>query len=67
MEAIDSDGTEGFGHVVEICSGEPLFAETPVYSFNQASQLQGCAISGSEPKLLVSHQSAFLYNMQDHS
>ena len=44
-----------------LCAGEPLFAEIPCYSFNEAGQLQGRAISGSEPKLLASHQFAFVY------
>jgi len=60
-EAIDPGGIEGFGHVEKNCAGEPLFAEIPGYSFNEAGQLQRRAMSGSEPKLLVSHQSAFLY------
>jgi len=60
-EVIDPDGIEGFGHVEENCAGEPIFAEIPGYSFNEAGQLQGRAMSGSEPKLLVSQQSAFVY------
>ena len=35
-EAIEPDGIEGFGHVVEDCAGEPLFAEVTGYSFNEA-------------------------------
>jgi len=62
-EAIDPECIEGFGHVEENCAGEPLFAEIPGYSFNEAGQLQGRAMSGSEPKLLVSQQSAFVYYM----
>jgi len=63
QEAIDPDGIEDFGHVEENCAGELLFAEIPSYSFNEADQLQGRAMSGSEPKLLVSQQSAFVYCM----
>ena len=44
----------------EHCTGEPLLAEIPVYFFNEAGQLQGRAMSGSETKLLVSHKSAFV-------
>ena len=40
-----------------------LFAETPGYSFNEAGQLQGHAVPGSETKLLVSHQSVLAYYM----
>ena len=39
------------------------FCRNSGYSFNEAGQLQGCAMSGSEPKLLVSHQSVFVYYM----
>ena len=38
--AIDPDGIEGFGNIEENCAGEPLFAEIPGYSFNEAGQLQ---------------------------
>jgi len=62
-EAIDPDCIEGFGHVEESCAGEPLFTEIPGYSFNKEGQLQGRAMSGSETKLLVSHQSVFIYSM----
>jgi len=61
--AIEPDGIEGFGHVEENCASEPLFAEIPGYSFNEAGQLQGRAMAGSKPKLLVSLQSAFAYYM----
>jgi len=44
-----------------------LFAEIPGYSFNVAGQLQGRAMSVSEPKQIVLHQSAFVYYMQDPS
>jgi len=57
------DGIEGFRHVKENCAGEPNFAEIPGYFFNKAGQLQGRAMSASEPKLLVSQQSAFVYYM----
>ena len=40
-----------------------LFAAIPGYSFNEAGQLQGPTMSGSEPKLLVSHHSALVYYM----
>ena len=60
-EAIDPDSIKGFGQVEENCTGEPVFSEIPDYSFNEAGQLQGCAVPGSKPKLLVLHQSAFAY------
>jgi len=63
QEAIDPDGIEGFGHVKENCAGEPLFTEIPYYSFNQVGQVQRLVISGSEPKLLVSQQYAFVHYM----
>ena len=62
-EAINPESIEDFGHVEKHCVGDPLFAEIPGYSFNEAGQLQGCAMCGSKPKLLVSHQSAFVYYM----
>jgi len=62
-EAIDPDGIEGCVHVEETFAGEPLFAEILGYSFNETGQLQGRAMCGSEPKLLVSQQSAFIYYM----
>jgi len=52
---------EGFGHVEKNYAGDPLFAEIPGNSFNEAGQLQERAMSGSEPKLLVPQQSAFVY------
>jgi hypothetical protein len=64
-EAIDSDGIGGFGHVEENCAGEQLYAEIPGYFFKEAGQLQGHAMSGSEPKLLISQQLAFIYYIQD--
>ena len=51
--AIVPDGIEGFGHVEENCTGEPLFTEIPDYTFNEAGQLQRRAMFGPEPKLLV--------------
>jgi hypothetical protein len=63
VEAIDPDGIEGFGHVEEDRACQPLFAEVPGYSFNEAGQLQGRAVPGSESKLLVSHQTALTYYM----
>ena len=66
-EAINQDGNEGFSYVEENRAGESLFAEIPGYSSNGAGQLQGRAISGSKPKLLVSHQSAFVHFMKDPS
>ena len=60
-EAIDTDGIEGFGHVEENCAGELLFNEIPGYSFNEAGQMQRRAMFGSERKLLVPQQSAFVY------
>jgi hypothetical protein len=57
------DGIEGFGHAEEDCACQPLFAEIPGYSFNEAGKLQGRAVPGSEPKLLVSHETVLAYNM----
>ena len=48
-------------HVEEHRACQPPFAEIPGYSLNEAGQLQGFAVSGPEPKLLVSHQSALAY------
>jgi len=62
-EAIDPDGIEGFGHVKENCAVDPLFAEIHGHSFSEVGQLQQRAMSGSEPKLFVSHQCAFFYYM----
>jgi len=39
------------------------FTEVPVYSFNEAVQLQGREMPGSEPKPLLAHQSAIDYCM----
>ena len=54
---------EGFVHVEENYAGEPLFAEIHCYFFNKAGQLQERAKSGTERKLIVSQQSAFVYHM----
>jgi len=62
-ESIDPGGIEGFGDVDENCAAEPLFADIPGYSFNEAGQLQRSTMSASEPKMLISHQSAFIYYM----
>ena len=62
-EAIDIDSIECFDHVNENCASWHLFAHVPDYSFNEAGQLQGRAMPGSEPKLLVSHYSANSYFM----
>ena len=40
-----------------------LLASFPGDSFNEAGQLQGCAMPGSKPKLLISHQSVLTYFM----
>ena len=50
---MEPDGIEGFGHVEENCAGEPVFAEIPGYSLNEAGQLQRRAMLGPDPKLLV--------------
>jgi len=52
-KAIDPDGIEGFDHVKENCTGNPLFAEIPGHSFKWAGQVQGRSMPGSETKLLV--------------
>ena len=59
----DLPSLDRFGHVEENCAGEPIFAEVPGYSFNEAGWLQGRGMPGSKPKLLVSQQSAFVYYM----
>ena len=43
---MESGGNEGFCHVEENFAGEPLFAEIPDYSFNEAGQLQRRAMPG---------------------
>jgi hypothetical protein len=58
VQAIDPGGIEGFRQ----CRGRlrllALFAVFPGYSFDEASQVQGRTMSGSEPKPLITHQSA---------
>ena len=61
MEAIDPSGIEDFGHAEENRACKPLFAEVPGYSFNEAGHLQGCAMLGSKPELLVPRQPALAY------
>jgi hypothetical protein len=39
--------------VKENCACEPLLAKVPGNVFNEAGQLQGCAMFGSETKLLI--------------
>jgi len=63
QKAIDPDGIKGYGHVEENWTGEPLFAKIPGYSFNESGRLQRRAIIWSEPKVLVSQKSAFVYYM----
>ena len=58
-ESIDPDSVEDFAHVEKNWAGEPLLAEIPGYSFIEVGQLQGRAMPGSEPKILVSHQFEF--------
>jgi hypothetical protein len=52
---------KGFGHVKESCACYPIFAKVPGYFFNEVGQLQGRAMPGSKPKLLVSHQPTLAY------
>jgi hypothetical protein len=61
--AIDPVGIEGFSNVEENCAGELHFAEMPGYSSNESGELQRRAMPVSEPKQLVSQQSAFVYYM----
>ena len=62
-EAFDPNGIEGFGHVQENRAYQSPLAEFPGYSFNEAVQLQGRAISGSKPKLFVPQQPTLSYFM----
>jgi len=62
-EAIDPVVIEGFGHVEENRACQPLCAKVPGYSYKEAGQLQGRALLGSEPKMLVSQQSTLAYFM----
>jgi hypothetical protein len=50
---VDPYGVECLGHIKEKRACEPLLAKVPGDSFNEAGQLQGCAMFGSETKLLV--------------
>jgi len=40
-----------------------LFAKVSCYSFNEAAEVQERDMPGSEPKTIVSHQSALAYFM----
>ena len=62
-EAFDPNGVEGFSHVQEHRACQSPLAEIPGYSFNEAGQLQGRAMPGSKPKLLVPQQSKLAYIM----
>jgi hypothetical protein len=53
VKAVDPYGVESLSHIKEDRACEPLLAKVPGYSFNEAGQLQGCAVSGSETKLLI--------------
>jgi hypothetical protein len=53
-KAVDLYGVECLGHIKENCACEALLAKVPGDSFNEAGQLQGCAMFGSETKLLIS-------------
>jgi hypothetical protein len=52
-KALDSSCVECLAHIKENCACDPLLAKAPQNSFNEAGQLQGCAILGSETKLLI--------------
>jgi hypothetical protein len=52
-KAVNPNGVECLGHIKENRACEPLLAKVPGNSFNEAGQLQGCAIFGSETKLLI--------------
>jgi hypothetical protein len=60
-EAIDPKGIDGFSHVEENRDCQPLFAKHPGNSFNEADEMHWRAMPGSNPKLLVSHQTAIGY------
>ena len=62
-EAFDRNGIEGFGHVQENGAYQSPIASIPVYSFNEAGQLQGRAMPGSKTKLFVPQQPTLAYFM----
>ena len=55
-EAFDPNGIEGFGHIQETRACQSPLAEIPGYSLKEPGQLQGRAMPGSKPKLLVPQQ-----------
>jgi hypothetical protein len=54
-------GIEGFGLVKEQRASQPLLAEVPGYSFDEADELLGSAMPGSKPKLFVPQQPTLAY------
>ena len=60
-EAFDPNGIESFGHVEEHRTCQSPLAEIPGYPFNEAGQLQGCAMPGLKPKLFVPQQPMLAY------
>jgi hypothetical protein len=60
-EAFEPYGIQGFGHVQKHHACERIFPKIPGYSFNEAGQLQGRAMSGSKPKVLVPQQPTLTY------
>jgi hypothetical protein len=59
-------GVEGFSHIQENRAGYPPLVVS-VDSFNKAGQMQRLAVSGSKPKLLVTHQPTLVYFPEDPS
>ena len=64
-EYFDPNGIEAFGHVQEHRACQSPLAEIPGYSFNEAGQLQGCAMAGSKPKLFAPQQPTLAYFIED--
>jgi hypothetical protein len=52
-KAVDPYGVECLGHIKVNSACEPLLAKVPGNFFNEAGQLRGCAMFGSETKLLI--------------
>jgi hypothetical protein len=52
-KTVDPYGVECLGHIKENCAWEPVIAKVPGDSFNEAGQLQRCAMFGSETNLLI--------------
>jgi hypothetical protein len=55
-KAVDPYGVECHGHIKENCACELLLAKVLGNSFKELGQLQGCAMLGSETKLLFAQK-----------